>query len=75
MLMTLMNGIRAGARYYELWFGDATDPRISKAFYDEWQEGKRVGWEALMGRAKQRDEYKTLGEDRYRRKARRRFGD
>lgn len=66
MLMTLMNGIRANAKYYELWTGDAVDPQISKSFYDLWQEGKLVGWEKLMERAKASGEYKTLQEDKYR---------
>lgn len=65
MLMTLMNGIRANVRYYELWMGDAADPAISKPFYDLWQEGKQVGWQKLMERAKAQGEYKTLAEDTY----------
>lgn len=65
MLMTLMNGLRADARYYELWIGDAVDPNISKPFYDLWQEGKQLGWEDLMDRAKAQGEYKTLREDNY----------
>lgn len=65
MLMTLMNGIRAHAGYYELWFGDATDPETSKAFYDQLQQGKKIGWEALIKEAKSRGEYKTIGQDHY----------
>lgn len=65
MLMTLMNGIRANAGYFELWMGDATEPEISKPFYDLWQEGKQVGWQKLKERAKARGEYKTLREDTY----------
>lgn len=57
MLMTLVNGVRARAKYYELWFGDATDQKASKVFYELWQEGKEAGWEKLLERAKEEGDY------------------
>jgi len=62
MLMTLVNGVRAQAKYYELWFGDATDQKTSKVFYDLWQEGKNLGWEKLLERAKEEGDYTASGQ-------------
>lgn len=59
MAMTLVNGTRARAKYYELWFGDATDTEISKRFYNLWQEGIEAGWEKLLERAKEEGDYAT----------------